>query len=88
MSHIETTKSLLQGRLDWIGRRWGSEFAEFIRDHHIDWHHLEAAEIWAGMCWGLITPDGPQDLDEAAALEDLEEERMEMLAQGALGHGF
>lgn len=85
---LEEQEGWLQGRLDWIGRRWGSEFEAFVAWHHAEWGHLEAAEIWAGVCWKLITDNGPQDLREAAALEDIRNERIEMLAQTALAHGY
>lgn len=81
-------ESWLQGRLDWIERRWGSEFKAFVAWHHAEWGHLEAAEVWAGICWGLIASDGAHDLDEAAALADLREEQIELLAQTALRAGF
>jgi len=79
----------VMGRLEWVGRNWGHEFRQFVYDHYQSWGNLEAAETWAGIQWGfIITPDGPQDLDEVAALEDIRGERVELLGQMAQAHGM
>ena len=85
----EARMKWLEGRLDWIESRWGSEFAQFVAWHDIRWNHLDAAEAWAGICWGMIGRIGPQDLDEVAYMEDEERaERIEHRAQNALVHGW
>jgi len=78
----------VMGRLEWVGRRWGQEFRQFVYDHYQAWGDLPAAETWAGICWGLVAPDGPQDLDELAALEDIRDERVDLLGQMAQAHGM
>ena len=84
----EARAKWVDGRLDWISRRWGEEFARFVAWHAIQFVHLEAAETWAGIQWGFITPDGAQDLDELATLEDIRGERVELLGQMAQAHGM
>ena len=85
----EVCEQMLSNELDWIERRWGSEFAAHVAWHYAEWGHLEAAEIWAGICWGIIGRVGPQTLDQVAAEEDENRvEYAEYQAQTALGHGF
>ena len=84
----EARAKWVEGRMYWISRRWGEEFARFVYDHYQAWGDLPAAEIWAGIQWGFITPDGAQDLDELATLEDIRGERVELLGQMAQAHGM
>ena len=84
----EAHDAWLTGRLNWIGRRWGSECEAFVAWHYAEWDgDITAAETWAGMQWGLFD-GGARDLDEAAALEDIQGERAESQATMALAHGF
>ena len=85
----EARAKWVEGRISCLENRWGSEFAEFVRERHREWNHLDAAEAWAGICWGMIGRIGPQDLDEVAYMEDEERaERIEHRAQNALVHGW
>jgi len=85
----EARMKWLEGRLDWIESRWGSEFAQFVAWHDIRWGHLDAAEAWAGIQWGMIGKTGPQTLDQVAAMEDEDrDERIESQATMALAHGM
>ena len=88
IERAEAHDAWLTGRIDWIERRWGNAMAAHVAWHYAEWDgDIIAAETWAGMQWGLFD-GGARDLDEAAALEDIQGERAESLAQDALAHGF
>ena len=106
---LQMAEELLQGRLDWIERRWSAKLACSIAWSYGEGMSLGWAEYWHGVGWGIITPygsdealapldrieyvgldppNGARDLDEAAELEDIRDERMDMLDQTALAHGM
>ena len=84
----EVSDEMLANELDWVERRWGANFAACVAWSYGEGMSLGAAEYWHGLGWGIIKTDGPQDLEEAAMLEDRHADRMEYQAQIALGHGF